>query len=263
MTSKESYTIVTGAGSGIGKEVALHLGKSTKVLCISKSDNCRETAETIGENAKHLICDFSNIENSESRYSDFIKKNNMNINALVHCAGIIGQEGPIETTNLEQWSEVFSINFFSAVMLSKALLPTFKKQNFGKLIFFSGGGSAYGYPVLPQYSASKTSLVRFVENLEMEISEYPNISTFIIAPGAVDTTMFKEVKEKEKAYGKTTEIRSFSMIEDVAKFVELIVNSNLKKLSGRLIHIRDDWKSLAAGDKDIENAYWKLRRVQK
>ena len=74
MTSKESYTIVTGAGSGIGKEVALHLGKSTKVLCISKSDNCRETAETIGENAKHLICDFSNIENSESRYSDFIKK---------------------------------------------------------------------------------------------------------------------------------------------------------------------------------------------
>ena len=53
------------------------------------------------------------------------------------------------------------------------------------------------------------------------------------------------------------------MIEDVAKFVELIVNSNLKKLSGRLIHIRDDWKSLAAGDKDIENAYWKLRRVQK
>ena len=97
----------------------------------------------------------------------------------------------------------------------------------------------------------------------MEISEYPNISTFIIAPGAVDTAMFKEVKEKEKAYGKTTEIRSFSMIEDVAKFVELIVNSNLKKLSGRLIHIRDDWKSLAAGDKDIENAYWKLRRVQK
>ena len=57
-----------------------------------------------------------------------------------------------------------------------------------------------------------------------------------------------------------TDVAGFQQVDDM---IHTPVNSNLKKLSGRLIHIRDDWKSLATGDKDIENAYWKLRRVQK
>lgn len=261
MKSNKSYVLVTGAGDGIGKAIALHLGKSKNIICLSKTSKCKEVSELIGKNAKYLICDLSDIINSYEKLNEFISENKLNINSVVHSAGIIGQSGPIENTNFEDWENVFKVNFFSSVMLAKLFIPKFKTQEFGKMIYFSGGGGAYGYPVLPQYSASKTSLIRFVENLEMDIIKFKNVSTLIVAPGAVETNMFASVKEKEKEYGHTSTIRSFSTKENVAKFIENLLDSDIKKLSGRLVHIKDNLRNFTVENLSEDNL-WKLRRVE-
>lgn len=261
MIAKKSYTLITGAGSGIGKAIALHLGKSKNIICLSKSSNCMEVAKLVGENAKYLVCDLSDVDVSYETLNNFISDYDLQIDSVIQAAGIIGQSGPIETTNFKDWEKVFKVNFFSSVMLAKLFIPKFKKQKFGKMIYFSGGGGAYGYPVLPQYSASKTSLIRFVENIEMEISQFEKISTVIIAPGAVETNMFKNVKEKEAEYGHSSSVRSFSTKENVAKFVSTLLDSDIKKLSGRLVHIKDNWNDFIQ-DKPTEDKFWKLRRIE-
>ena len=262
MNKEQPYTIITGAGNGIGKELALKIGKNKNVVCISKSESCKRTANLIGKNAKFLISDLSIIAEVKKGIVDLLDSDKISVDTFIHCAGTIGESGPLEKTNLENWEKVFNVNLFSGILFVKELLPVFKKQKFGKFIFFSGGGSSYGYSVLPQYSASKTSLVRFVENLEIELSNYENISSHIIAPGAVNTEMFKEVRKHEEDYGKSSEIRSFSETEDVVDFVDFLVNHNCKKLSGRLIHIRDDWKEKILNEVDISDQLWKLRRIE-
>ncbi len=262
MNESDSYILVTGAGSGIGKEIALLLGKQYKVICISKSSKCEKTADLIGDNATSLIVDFNNLEKSADTLKNFIEKNKISISALVHCAGIIGEKGPLEETTIGSWNNAFNVNFFSSVMLAQLIIPVFKKQKFGKLIYFSGGGGAYGYSVLPQYSASKTALIRFVENLEMELTDFYNIESVIIAPGAVKTEMFNQVLEKEKEYGRTSELRTFTKIIEITSFIEYLIKNNFKMISGRLVHIRDNWKEILDENIILDDSFWKLKRVE-
>ena len=90
---------------------------------------------------------------------------------------------------------------------------------------------------------------------------FTKISTLIIAPGAVETNMFKNVKEKEAEYGHSSSVRSFSTKENVAKFVSILLDSDIKKLSGRLVHIKDNWNDFIQ-DKPTEDKFWKLRRIE-
>lgn len=253
--------IVTGAGSGIGKEVALLLGQSNKVICTSKSKNCEDTVKEIGENGSALICDFTDIISSELILTNFIDNFDDEIDCVIHCAGFIGESGPLENTNLSNWLKTFNINFFSSVLIAKLLIPKFKKQGYGKFIFFGGGGSAYGYPVLPQYSTSKTSLVRFVENLELEIKD-ENIETIILAPGAVDTSMLRDVLKKEKKYGSSSKVRSNSDIKEVVSFIKYMYENSFKSISGKLVHINDDWKEFIKNNDPYKPDLWTLRRIE-
>jgi len=252
--------LITGAGSGIGKAIAIKAGENHKVLCISKSEKAKETSEIIGDNAKYLIADMGDLISLEKNLENLISKNE-NIDCFVHAAGMIGEAGPVENTNTKEWLKVFNVNFFSSVLITKLLLPIYKNNNFGKFIYFSGGGSAYGYPVLPQYSTSKTSLVRFVENLEME-NKKNNIQSIVIAPGAVRTNMLKDVLKKEEKYGLSAEMRSNTEINDVVDFIDYLINNDFKNISGKLVHIRDNWKEQITIGNKLPNNLWTLRRLE-
>ncbi len=261
MTDNKKTIILSGSGSGIGKEIAKKLNKKYNLILLSKSEKVLDLRNSLDSCIDAVECDFSDISETNLVINNILKKHN-NIFGFINSAGVIGEPGPVENTSYIDWEKVFNINVISPIIIANNLIKIFKYQKYGKIIFFGGGGSAYGYPVLPQYSSSKTAIVRYIENLELEVEQYENIHTLIVAPGAVKTSMFENVQKLEKEYGSTSQVRSFSEIENVALFINTLLSNDIKKLSGRLIHIKDDWLDIINSNSPINEELYKLRRIQ-
>ena len=249
--------IVTGAGRGIGRAIAEELATSAKmVLCTSASARCLDTAAGIraaGGNAEGLQADLGKPAEVAAAISGWLKGKEVARIGLVAAAGTVGPSGPLWETPLDAWR----VNVLGNLAVAQAALAMMRAQKFGRLLFFAGGGSAYAYPLFPAYAASKTALVRAVENLHEDLKEQGDFATAILAPGAVDTNILAEVRSKG-GYVKTV-----VGIEEPVGFARAFINAAQCAFSGRFVHVRDSWPSLLEQDAKIENEnLWKLRRVE-
>ena len=252
--------VITGAGQGIGKEISKNLDKKYDLLLISKSLNCKKTAKEIKKNnlkfkknsqiIKYLKLNLEKKFNTNIFNKKINFKNYKNIH-LVLCAGVVDQKKK-GFTDLDNWKKVFNINLYSNIFIINFFLKFFKKNNKeNKKIIFSGGGAASSFKEFPIYSASKTALVRTVENYS-EILSKQNISIFAIAPGAVKTNMLKKVE-------KISKVGTRSKMIEVVNFINKCLKINTNNFSGKLIHIKDNILKIS---KNKNPNYLKLRRVE-
>ncbi len=252
--------VITGAGQGIGKAIAKNLNNKYDLFLISKTSNCKKTVEEIKKNSIK-----NKTINRKIEYQKINLENEINLNLLkkkinfkkyenIHlilCAGIVD---PYKESfkKLKSWNKVFKINLFSNIFFINFFLKFLKKKRKqNKIIVFSGGGAASSFEKFPIYSASKTALVRSVENFSQMLSK-KNVSIFAVAPGAVKTKMLKKVE-------KISKVGTRSQIIEVVNFINNCFKINTKFLNGKLIHIKDNFKIIK---KKKDPNYLKLRRIQ-
>ena len=120
-----------------------------------------------------------------------------------------------------------------------------------RIIVFSGGGAASSFKKFPIYSASKTALVRSVENYSQIFSK-KNVSIFAVAPGAVKTKMLKKVE-------KISKVGTRSQMIEVINFINNCFKINTNIFNGKLIHIKDNLSKIK---KNKDPNHLKLRRTQ-
>lgn len=253
--------IVTGAGRGIGRMIALEFGRlGTTVLCISKSARSRDTADLIRRNggkSDWISTDLAEYELSGQSVSAWLRGKEFSRIGLVLAAAILGPAGPLKDAFLTQWDEAFRANFLGNLAVVQAALPMMLQNKFGRLLFFAGGGAAYAYPVFPAYAASKAALVRAVENLHADLNDSGDFAVAILAPGAVETDTLERVR-RHGGYVRTT----VPMNEPV-EFARQFLTSKVCRFSGCFVHVRDDWQKLLTGEHSLAaKDLWKLRRVE-
>jgi NAD(P)-dependent dehydrogenase (short-subunit alcohol dehydrogenase family) len=111
--------------------------------------------------------------------------------------------------------------------------------------------------MFPAYAASKTALVRAVENLHEDLKDAGDFAVAILAPGAVETDILAAVRARG-GYVRTT-----VAMEEPVGFVLQFLNARSVGFSGSFVHVRDDWSSYINNDKHIQNKdHWKLRRME-
>jgi 3-oxoacyl-[acyl-carrier protein] reductase len=258
---KPDLVVVTGAARGIGKCIALEIGKQgTHVLCISRSESTNQTAEAIcsaGGRASALRVDLANFEEAGSKVSDWLATNPFQRIGAVMAAGALGPAGTLASTSLKDWDSAFRTNVLGNLAVAQAALGAMRSHRFGRFVFFAGGGAAYAYPMFPAYAASKAALVRAVENLHEDLKDEGDFAVAILAPGAVDTDILASVRA-HGGYVKTT----VAMDEPVG-FAREFVNAESVGFSGGFVHVRDEWASYLNNGKTPEKKdLWKLRRVE-
>jgi NAD(P)-dependent dehydrogenase (short-subunit alcohol dehydrogenase family) len=259
--SAPELVIVTGAGRGIGKSIALDFGKrAAMVLCISRSENSTKTASEIceaGGNADALQVDLADFEHAGKMAAAWLAGKSFQRIGVVLAAGSLGPSGTLSTTSLRDWELAFRSNVLGNLAVAQAVLPSMLESKFGRMVFFAGGGAAYAYPMFPAYAVSKTALVRAVENLHEDLKDAGDFAVAILAPGAVDTDILASVRA-HGGYVKTT----VAMEEPVGFAREFICSTSIG-FSGSFVHVRDDWASYLNTDKLPEKKeLWKLRRVE-
>ncbi|HUV84678.1 MAG TPA: SDR family oxidoreductase [Methanosarcinales archaeon] len=169
--------VVTGAASGIGKATADLLSElGASVISIDKND--------MSSDGKTIICDLAK-DNIKSTFSDLY-----DLDGLVHCAGI-PYIAPLQSISKEKCNEVWQINTYAAIELSKHFVRKSKK---GSIVYISSDHALVGAGVNTGYAASKAALHGITKSLAIELA--PRFRVNCIAPGWVKTAMANEVSPK-------------------------------------------------------------------
>ena len=195
----KKVAIITGANQGLGLQIAEHYinnGASIAICARNKSKlfDVKKTLEkNISSHQKIFVstCDVSNFE-EVNKFIDRVYNELGSIDILVNNAGVYGPKGKIENINWSEWVKAIEINLFGSILMTRAILPFYKKKQRGKIIQLSGGGATNPLPNISAYAASKAAIVRYVETLAEEVREF-NIDVNAVAPGALNTQMLDEI----------------------------------------------------------------------
>ncbi|MGH6728085.1 MAG: SDR family NAD(P)-dependent oxidoreductase, partial [Pseudolabrys sp.] len=183
--------MVTGAGSGIGRCIALALADEGADLCLI--DINEETLQATAQEARRRgvgvaskICDLSQPEEI-SAAKDFVLSSWDHLNILVNCAGI-AHYGATEAMTDEQWNRVLSVNLLAPVRLVRMLLPILIAQEEAHIVNVC---SIFGLAAAPRFAAYQTSkfaLVGFSMAMRAEYGR-PGFGVTALCPGFVQTPM--------------------------------------------------------------------------
>lgn len=250
--------VVTGAGRGIGRAVALDAGKTgARVLCISRSERARATKEMIevaGGRAESLSMDLADYAHAEAATRRWAEQAGSRRYGVVLAAAMLGPLGTLAASDLGRWDETFRVNVLGNLGVLRGLLDRMLQEAFGRIVFLAGGGAAYAYPLFPAYACTKAALVRAVEDLQDDLRDKGDFSVVILAPGAVDTDLLQQVR----AAG--AEVRTKTEVDETIRFIRAFFSGEASALSGRFIHVRDQWQDVLDGAPILADR-WKLRRV--
>ncbi len=184
--------VVTGAGNGIGREVALELlRRGAKVAGLDlKNDWLDETKKLAGEKANGFFGLEADITD-RTRVTELpaeIEKQLGAADALINVAGIIQPFVKINELGLDHIDRVMNVNFFGPVNMIKAFLPVLLTRPEAHILNVSSMGSFAPVPGQTLYGSSKAALNMMTEGLRSELKE-TNVSMTLVWPGAIGTNI--------------------------------------------------------------------------
>ncbi|PCI35208.1 MAG: 3-ketoacyl-ACP reductase [Flavobacteriaceae bacterium] len=188
--------LITGAGKGIGKALALAFAKegiAVALLSRTTSDLEKVAAEVRAFGVKAIVvaADVS----SEASVNDAAKevlKSFGSIDILINNAGI-GRFGNFMDLSTESWSQVININLMGTYFVTRAFLPSMIAQQSGDIINISSTAGLKGNAMTSAYSASKFAVIGLTESLMAEVRKH-NIRANVLVPSTVATDMALDLK---------------------------------------------------------------------
>lgn len=189
--------LVTGAGKGIGKAIALALAKEgARVVVVARTrSDIEEVAQQIlrmGGDAIAIQADVSS-EGDVARLVTEATKRFQRIDVLVNNAAITLPYRRLLDVSIADWDRVLAVNLTSAFLTMKAVLPGMIALRSGKIINIGSVGARHGAAGRSAYRAAKAALMSLTESVAAEVKEF-GIDVNAICPGPTDTPMQREIR---------------------------------------------------------------------
>ena len=236
----KKVTLVTGASRGIGKGIAIELGKNgARVIGTATSEkganNITDYLKQEGIDGVGMVLDVSNVESIEQCMSDINEKFG-NVDILVNNAGIT-RDTLLMRMKLEQWEEVYETNLRSVFLLSKACLRGMMKSRAGRIINISSVVGATGNPGQANYATTKAGMVGFTKSLAREVANR-GVTVNCVAPGFIATDMTAELTDEQKQQVLTSvPMGKLGAVEDIARAVKFLASDDSAYITGQTMHV--------------------------
>ena len=239
---KGKVTIVTGAGRGMGKSVAIQLAKQGANLLINDIDTelAEATAKQIIRLGGTAIAHNANIS-IEAEVKSLIHtciSHYNTIHILINAAGILRPTKVIKITQKE-WDLVMDVNLKGTFLCSKTVLPYLRKEKWGRIINFSStAGKSVSTIGGAHYTASKAGVLGFTRHLAKEEANH-GITVNAICPGLIDTEMVRMTID-EVSINKFTQqfpINRLGTPEEVSELVMFLASENASYITGASLDI--------------------------
>jgi 3-oxoacyl-[acyl-carrier protein] reductase len=233
---------VTGPGRGIGAVVARRFAEEGARMALFERD--AETLERVGSQLEVLggdlelfHCDVSNAEQVEDSVTRAIDRFGT-IDVLINNAGV-APESTVEEMDVEEWDETFAVNVRGSFLTSRAVLPTMKRQRWGRVLNASSFAAIIPSYAFAAYAASKAAVTSMTRVLAGEVAPW-HITVNSYAPGMVPTEMNRILEappERREQLLNTLAVREFGDPEDIASLLIFLSSDYARYITGTMIDI--------------------------
>lgn len=235
--------IVTGAGQGIGRTIALNLAEegASVVVCdinLQTAQDVTKEIESLGRQAQAIKADVSNsqeVSQLVAKSLDRFKK----IDILVNNAGIC-PIAPAEEHTEDEWDKTIDINLKGTFLCSQAVGREMIKQKCGKIVNIASTSGHIGTHGIIAYSVSKAGVISLTRVLAVEWAKH-NINVNAVSPGTVKTPMTEkvlvDVLKTHEERTRRTPLGREAIPEDVAKAVVFLISPEADYITGDIITV--------------------------
>lgn len=193
---RDRIILVTGAGAGIGRAVAIASARhGATVILLGKTVSHLEATYDAIEQAggpQPAIYPFNLATAAVKEYADLhdtLAREFGRLDGVLLNAGVLGERKSVEQTTIEDWNQVLQVNLTANFLLAKSLLPLLRQSDGGSLLFTSSGVGRQGRAYWGAYAVSKFAVEGLTQVLADELANVSSIRVNALNPGATNTTM--------------------------------------------------------------------------
>lgn len=251
---------ITGASSGIGKELAVQLAElgSKLILSARNTEELEHLRTTLKNPSEHTVIQLDLADSALfTELAEQVIEKYKQIDYLFNSGGV-SQRAEASRTAIEVDRRIMEVNYFGNIALTKAVLPYMQKQQSGHIIITSSIAGKFGFYLRSAYAASKHALHGYYESFLLE-EKKNNISVTIVCPGKINTPISTSaLTEDGTAHGVMDHNQETGM--PVEECVKQMLKATLKKKKEVLIGGKE---ILAAKIKRFSPAlFWKIIKNQ-
>lgn len=238
MLLKEKKVLITGAGRGIGRQIAITMAEEGAVVLASghSEKNLQETAEKIKKANGVVYCkafDIASYEESKAAVEELAKTVG-GLDIVVNCAGIFKEAFFVDMTP-EQWHETITTDLTSLYNVTHPAIPYIIEAK-GSVINIGSQDAFYGCPGYSHYSAAKAGLVGLTRTLARELGP-KGVRVNCVAPGITETEMTKDrIATGRQGYLEKLPVGRIGVPEDIANAVVFLASEKASYITGQIIH---------------------------
>ncbi len=248
---KDRVALVTGAGRGLGRGIALVLAKESAAVVVGdiNPDYVNETAKqikNIGGKALPVLMDVTSIKDIESAFDQSIEKFGK-VDILVNNAGIVNLDD-VFNLKADVFSKTMEVNVIGTFQCCQVFASKLKESKLGgNIVNIASNAGKVGYPGQLDYNASKAAVINLTRILALEFAPY-HINVNAVCPGAVETEMLLDCAKwiTDKTGGDANELmHSFApaqigrliQTEEVGEIVAFLASEKAAIIRGQSINV--------------------------
>lgn len=237
----ERVALVTGASRGIGREIALTLGRYGATVIVNYNGSEEAAVKVVNEiiasggKAYPYQCNVANYEQTKEMIEEIIKTNSR-IDVLVNNAGIT-KDNLLLKMSEEEFDQVMNINLKGTFHCIKHVVRQMIKQRSGRIINISSISGVVGNAGQANYSASKAGIIGLTKSVARELAPR-GITVNGIAPGFIDTEMTAVLPEQVKeSILNQIPLKRFGTSSDIAELAAFLASDKSGYITGQIINV--------------------------
>lgn len=257
---KDKVVVVTGVGSGIGRELAIQLKREGAKLAVNEFNfqTLNETVQMLGDKSDSVLTSCFDVSDRNAFYefADSVIAHFGKVDCIINNAGVALGGVTTEDIDYKDFEWIVGINMWGMIYGTKAFLPIIRKQGEGSIVNVSSVFGLFGVANNTAYCTTKFAIRGFTESLRMEMHAYsPQVIVSSVHPGGIKTNIARssktpigakeasqdainnEIEEVEKQFITTSSDAAAIIIKGIKDKKERILIGSDAKKADRLVRL--------------------------